>query len=184
MDYCTNTKNNSQKNNTALILFDDPPISNLLTEWDYRYQHIVNIIKCLADVGILDVTIKIKEGANEIDIRALQKVLHSYSNVSIIGGKLSEHISLFSLVVGSLGSAVAEAIYTDIPYYIFEPYYNGVTDKTLYESSILSLGKGGASRDINELKKNILAKNPFLISKEELVKGVNMSDINFNNLVR
>ena len=183
LDYCTNTKNNGQKNNTALILFDDPPISNLLTEWDYRYQHIVNIIKCLADIGISDVTIKIKEGADEIDILTLQKVLHNYSDIAVIGGKLSEHIHLFSLVVGSLGSAIAEVIYTDTPYYIFEPYYNGITDKTLYESSILSLGKGGASRDINELKKNILTRNSFLIDKEELADGANMSDINFDNLV-
>ena len=57
------------------------------------------------------------------------------------------------MIIGGLSSAIAEARYCDIPYYIYEPIHNGYPDSLLFNSSILS--REIVARNINELDNNI-----------------------------
>jgi hypothetical protein len=165
----------------ALILFPYPDISNLLTRWDCRHESVINIIECLYKVGINNIAIKIKEGNNGDDIGTLESILkiNHYSEVEVLTGPLKGCIDMARVVIGPLGSSVVESVYNDIPYYIYEPRYNGLSNEELVGSIA---GRDFCSRNISELKNNLLNNNFFLMNRKKMLNGIFMSDIDFESL--
>lgn len=187
ISYYTNIIKKNKKTNKALVLFNDATFSNLLGEWDYRYNYIVDVVKSvIMGTGTRRIIIKVKKGSeNHAKILILRSVLnrHGYNDIAIVGGQLYDHIQSCDLIVGSLGSAMIESIYNNVPYYIFEPYYHGISDKRLYSESILSSQDVVVSRTACELRENIeLGKDSF-IGKKDLFYDTTMSNINFDNLI-
>jgi len=185
-DHKTITKIN-KKTNKVLVLFNDPPVSSLLTEWDSRHSYIIDAVKSvLASNRKLSVVVKVKEGGDAgNNIKMLRMFLneYGYDDVSIVRGQLYEQIPLVDLVVGGVGSAMIEVLYNNVPYYIFEPYYYGISDETLYTESILSSLDVVVSRTDNELRENIELGKKSFIDKKDLFYDTGMPNIDFDNLI-
>ena len=165
------------------MLFPYPDISNLLTRWDERHESILGVIKALLEIDIKKIAIKIKEGNNGNDVNTLIKILNnnSLSKVEILTGPLAECINLTKIIIGPLGSSVVEASYNNIPYYVYEPNSNGLTNEELYKSIA---NKALCSRSVDDLMDNICNKRYLAINKRKIVDAPFMSDINFDCLVK
>ena len=69
---------------------------------------------------------------------------------------------------------MAESIYIDVPYYIYEPYENGTSDEMI-ENSIVPWKF--IARTPKEVLQNINNKNSLLLSKDFLFSGIEISQL-------
>jgi hypothetical protein len=171
----------SEKHYGAIILFPYPIISNPNSRCDLRFKYVVDVVKCLKDIGIKNLMIKVKDGDNGGDINVLREILDIslHSDVKVETGGFYKYVNLTDLVVGGMGTSIVESAYKKTPYYVYEPYYNGITDDNI-KNSILE--KGTVFRDIESLKDGVFNGSYSVLNKEDLFEGIKMSEINFKKL--
>jgi hypothetical protein len=85
------------------------------------------------------IAIKIKDESTELEY--VEAVIHKLcfsERIEILMGNFSEHVQSSRLIIGGLGSAIAEAMINNVPYLVYEPVDNGYSRKLLTENNVLS----------------------------------------------
>ena len=89
-------------------------------------------------------------------LNILQKIISRYfksSNISIIEGRLYDHLMKTDIVVGQAGTSLIESTICNIPFYIYEPIYLGMSNNDINRSIF---AKTNYSRTIIELRDPVL----------------------------
>ena len=158
----------------AVIMMPVPSAMNPNYRWDMKNRYILDVINCLKLMKIDKIAVKIKPGPNMNDTKFLQDyfIKNNVDNVEFIQGFGYEAISKSSIVVGQLGTSAYESLVMKIPYFIYEPMDNGVTDINMKYSII---NDDYIARSIEDLSENIFNKKNIKILIEGLVDGPEMS---------
>jgi hypothetical protein len=173
--------NLSDRSYDAMILFPYPILSNPNSKGDLRFMYIIEVLECLESIGLNNLLVKVKDGNNGKDIERLREILsiHAHDNVEVTTGAFHKYVNLVTFVVGGVGTSIAESLYNDTPYYVYEPYYNGIVDSDINNSI---LNNSLIFRDIEALKTGILNRSYLMLDKENLFSGIKMSEIDFKEL--
>ena len=142
-----------------------------------------NIILLLDKMGFENIGIKIKTGGELTtsfqnksikEYKEIIKVKHNYtitSNISLIDNvEMYEVINSTNLMIGSNSSAIAEALYNDIKYIIYEPMETGLPNY-IFDSTIIFNSKTVA-RNLDELKNMIINKQQSIVASKKYVLGI------------
>jgi len=158
----------------ALIMMPDPDAMNPNNRSDMKNKYILDVINCLKLMKIDKIAVKIKTGLDTHNIKFFQDyfIKNNIDNVEFIRGFGYEAISKSSIVVGQLGTSAYESLVMKIPYFIYEPMNNGVTDINMKYSII---NDDYIARSIEDLSENIFNKKNIKILIEGLVDGPEMS---------
>ena len=158
----------------ALIMMPDPDAMNPNNRSDMKNKYILDVINCLKLMKIDKIAVKIKTGLDTHNIKFFQDyfIKNNIDNVEFIRGFGYEAISKSSIVVGQLGTSAYESLVMKIPYFIYEPMDNGLTDINIKYSII---NDDYIARSIEDLSENIFNKKNIKILIEGLVDGPEMS---------
>ena len=173
LSYLSN-KVKPKKTYDALIMMPDPHAMNPNNRSDMKNKYILDVINCLKLMKIDKIAVKIKTGLDTHNIKFFQDyfIKNNIDNVEFIRGFGYEAISKSSIVVGQLGTSAYESLVMKIPYFIYEPMNNGVTDINMKYSII---NDDYIARSIEDLSENIFNKKNIKILIEGLVDGPEMS---------
>jgi len=173
LSYLSN-KVKPKKTYDALIMMPDPHAMNPNNRSDMKNKYILDVINCLKLMKIDKIAVKIKTGLDPHAVKFLQDyfIKNNIDNVEFIRGFGYEAISKSSIVVGQLGTSAYESLVMKIPYFIYEPMNNGVTDINMKYSII---NDDYIARSIEDLSENIFNKKNIKILIEGLVDGPEMS---------
>jgi len=95
------------------------------------------------------------------------------TNANVLSGLFHESVQKCKLIVGTLRTSLVQSILNDMPYYVYEPFYNGLSDKNLSNSIIKD---SVVSRNIENLEYNILDSNPTALTKSMIRGELSLSD--------
>ncbi|MDC0253314.1 hypothetical protein OAK75_00350 [Bacteriovoracales bacterium] len=176
----------NQENNKALIMFPYPKNGNPQTFWDRRREYVKEVYKVL-DKGHFDqIGIKIKPGmpneANE-DKDALLNIFEKEIAEGLVileEGPMYKCIARYRVLVSGLSTTLFEAKFLDIPFYIYEPSYGGVTDKEISMGCFYS--RDEVARNIVELEENINKNRSVKVQKTYLLEGDDLLSFDFGKL--
>lgn len=141
-------------------------------------RFILDAIKVLFDIGKRKIAVKIKPGNKFMQDWEVQDLLLKHFkqklNIDILTGEFYEHVQKAECVIGQGTTAVIETFFHDIPFYIYEPYENGMTDETINSSKIFNLET--VARTPEELKEMIVTrKKSVQVEKKYVFSGPEFS---------
>ena len=155
-----------------IIMAYQPRTNNLNSRWDKRYSNLLEIIGLLNNLGFNRIAVKIKPDTKNLnsEIKFLKKLIKQKNySCQILTGNISEHMDKAKYLVGGISTSVWESAFLNIPYYIYEPKNMGLLDNQVKNSVIFSIKD--VTRNIFELKKNIINKNFFKPNKKIMFNG-------------
>jgi hypothetical protein len=173
---------NKSKEYDAIVLLPYPNILNIKTRWDFRVKYVFEVITYLQLRGFTRLAIKIKEGVckgealNHID-EIINK--NKMKNIEVLTGSLSEVLSSAEIMIGSMSTAIFESVKHDIPYYVYEPYYCGVSDSDIVNSTIYG---NYIARDVKDLEFALENKKNITFDKKLMTGESALIDIDFDKL--
>jgi len=127
-----------------------------------RPNTLLDALRIAKEAGLVKLAIKIKHHTEkEWLLPVLEKAGYT-DKATILEGRFSDHLVHAHRVIGGISSAIGEAAYHDIPYYVYEPIANGYSVEQL--ASAVVIVDGGVARTPVELLE--LLKRP-----EGSVKG-------------
>ncbi len=150
----------------AIILTWVPYVMNPQARLDSPSATLASVLQLAARLFDGHLAIKIK--AESIELNYVQLVIQLSGledRVTILTGRLSSCIRQCRVVIGGLGSAIAESLITEIPYYVYEPIENGFTEK-YHQSSIIP--RDQIHTDILSLEKSICRRKNW-VNKDVIV---------------
>ena len=163
-------KPNVKKKYDALIMMPYPWLSSINGLWDSRHRFIHEVEMLLEELSIKSIAIKVKTGRDKMEVNSIK----SYSQKDIISGHFHDIANQCKIVIGTLGTGTIESSLSDIPYYLYEPYYNGLSSKSISSSFV---NKEYFARDINSLSSNIINHNSVSLSSDKILNGANLKNI-------
>jgi hypothetical protein len=165
----------------VMILMPFPNLLNSNSRWDRRYKQVIDIARCLYSLGFCRIAVKVKQGKYEQDtIKIMNSIIkHEAINLSIVTGPSHKVIHSSLRIIGQLGTSIVEANYSMIPYYIYEPYENGITDNDIKKSIV---NAQPIARNIIELESNLINNKCISLDKTDLCSGIDMVNIDFSSL--
>lgn len=172
-----NYKNINDKSHCYVIIcFPYGYATNPEFRWDKSFDYCLECITCLKDLGFNKIAIKIKVSTklfNKNLIKTLQLILdvRNLNNVKILTGKFSNTLEKAKFVIGGIGSTALEALEANIPYYVYEPSYNGFS-KNIINNTVFC--PTDISRNTKEIKLKIL-KGSHLKLPNKAIKPINIS---------
>jgi hypothetical protein len=168
------------------ILFYQPNIFNYMIPWDFSFLTHYKLVSMLNNLGVNNVCIKIKPGNKDlssIDQKTILKLKQLYQsenqkdlkiNIAISNKELNYHCHKTGNFIGQISTSIIECYSNNVPYYIYEPHYNG-NDKKLFQTINL-LEKKYINYNIIDLSKNIINKNYLKINKKKLFNKKKLND--------
>ena len=100
-------------------------------------------------------------------------------DIKIIQGVFYKCLKDAKFFVGGISSAIIESYYSNIPFYIYEPFENGKTDQMINSSMIYDLST--IARNINQLDKMIKDRKQSIQSnKNYIFSGPSFEKINID----
>lgn len=168
----------------AIIMAFYPHLHNPQARWDSAYQSLLEVIAVLRNLGQTRLAIKAKpgdyytaQGTIEKDpIAQAAAADPALAGIDILGGQLHEHIGKTRCVVGQISTAVLEAFYQDIPYYVYEPYADGKSDAMIQSATILSLAT--IARTPEQLQDLITRGEPSVrVSRDYVLAGPSFATV-------
>ena len=85
------------------------------------------------------IAIKIKDFSTEFEyVKALIHKLGFAERVDILEGDFAEHVQSSRLIIGGLGSAIAESMINSVRYLVYEPVGNGYSSELISEINVLT----------------------------------------------
>lgn len=102
-----------------------------------RIKNLIDMLGVAKEAGFKKLAIKIKH-SSEVDliITTLKNFNLMGSDVDILSGNLSQYIESADCIIGGISSAIGEAAFHGVPYFIYEPISNGYTLEQLNSSVI------------------------------------------------
>jgi hypothetical protein len=166
----------------AVIMMPYPNIANPNSRPDRKYKQVIDVIECLIKLRIDRIAIKVKQGRCESETMNTMKLIldRNNYNVDILNGNMSDVICSSERIVGQLGTTIVESIYSKTPFYVYEPYENGVSDTDI-DNSILY--NQFIARNMEALKYNLVNYKCVLIDDKVIQSSTKMSSIDFNSLI-
>jgi len=167
---------NLELDKSIMIMEYLPNFTNPLSSFDAGFEIEVEIIVNLIKLGYDDFCIKVKKGrwpTNKTEEKYYKRIkffTEAVVKVRIVDEFLYDHINSALFCIGQISTANIEAIWNDVPYYIYEPYENGHDDLFFNSSKIYS--SESVSKNIEELTTNIQNKYQSInVSKEYIFDG-------------
>lgn len=130
---------------------------------------LLDALNVATDAGLERLAIKIK---HHTEREWLLPILESsgYANkVALLEGPFSDHVKSAQRVIGGISSAVGEAAYHGVPYYVYEPVANGYNAEQL--ASAVILVEGGVARTPLELRELLNKPKGSVIDNKQLLFG-------------
>ena len=159
----------SKYNNYVIVVAYSPTQTNPDSRWDKRLKIAYDIVKCIIKTDDTKILIKIKSGSE-----SEYSFYHEYfsrfnllNDIEIVGGDFNEYVGSAKYVVGQLSTSLFESIIAKKPYYIYEPYENGLPNSSLSSSSLVQLKD--VSRNINELEVAIVNGRSYHLDDNKYV---------------
>lgn len=170
----------------VIILLPYPAYLNIRSRWDFRFEYILEVVKCLQLKGLTRLAIKIKQGVREGEtLNHIEEIINKnknknkMKNVEVLTGPLSEVLSSAEIMIGSMSTAIFESVKYDIPYYVYEPYYCGVSDSDIVNSTIYG---NYIARDVKDLEFALENKKNITFDKKLMTGESALIDIDFDKL--
>ena len=170
----------SKKKYDFTILFYQPNVFNYEIPWDITFLTHYKLLSMLDSLGVNNVCIKNKPGNKNLSLMN-DKILSRFKKlfqlengkefkikIEISNEELQEHCKKTQNIIGQVSTSIIECFSKNIPYYIFEPCYNG-SDQNLFKTINL-FDKKYINYDINNLKSNIIDKKFLKIINKNLFK--------------
>ena len=171
----------SKKKYDFTILFYQPNLFNYEIPWDITFLTHYKLLSMLDDLGVNNVCIKNKPGNKNLSLMN-DKILSRFKKlfqlengkefkikIEISDEELQEHCEKTQNIIGQVSTSIIECFSKNIPYYIFEPSYNG-SDQNLFKTINL-FDKKYINYNINNLKSNIINKKYLKIKNKNLFKN-------------
>jgi len=177
--------NNSHTKYDIIIFSYNVQQNNPESRWDQKDKIMDDILSVLQDTKYSRLLIKIKGGYyDNIDYyyKSIKKYKSYFTVLDISSEPTHKVLSMGEKCIGQVSSAILESTYLNKDYYIYEPYENGKTDEMINSSE--SFKRSSISRNIDELKMNLINKSPsFIGSREKICDGLDLSTIDYNEPV-
>ncbi|HIF15601.1 MAG TPA: hypothetical protein EYQ86_09960 [Bacteroidetes bacterium] len=164
----------------AIVMSYLPNQHNPNARWDQRYKITIDAVKVIHSLGLNSVAVKIKDGVNRDKEIQMYKNHFTDSDQSycpdIIIGEFNQYLSKTKFIVGQISSALFEASCKKVPYIVYEPYDNGVTDYSLKESILIN--RDSIARDTHELGEMIRRKETsVMVEYKDLTSGLPLREL-------
>lgn len=163
------TSSNITKDYDAIILMPYPWTHSVNGLWDSRYRYLIEVMKVFKKLSINNFAIKIKTGRDSDEFEKVKMI----TDADILSGFFHESIQRCKFIVGTLGTSLVQSILNDSPYYVYEPFYNGLSDKNFSNSIVKD---SVISRNIEKLEYNLTNSNPTELSKSMIRGQITLSE--------
>jgi hypothetical protein len=183
-----NNNNNKIERNKAIIIFPHGMIYKPSCLDDQRYEYVLKVIKLLTSLGFSEIQVKIKTGIGQekqhIELQFMQYLIDEfgYSNVEFIFGELSQHLSKSKIIIGYLGTAAIESIYSKVPFYVYEPKSLGMSEDFINNATILNSEQ--ISRNILDLKKSIIDNNFLKLNENDIFNETSFHNLDYSKIIK
>ncbi len=134
-----------------------------------RPDSLLTAIEAAMSAGLLRLAVKIKHVTEKVWVIPVLQKAGYLSNVTLLEGSLFDHINSTHRLIGGVSSAVGEATYLSIPYYIYEPFSNGYSAAQL--ASALIINEGGVARTPAQLRELLNRPEGSVINDRALLFG-------------
>ena len=158
-------KEYKKKQSYDWIIMTWQPNPNSPSESRSSFEVLKEVLILLSDMKFNKLAVKIKSLIEKKHVEDILIKLKMKSEILI--GQSNEHLSKGKNIIGGISSAVAEATYCDIPYYIYER--NDLGNNSYIFNDSLCLDESYISRNILELKNNIKNKRSLLQCKDKIL---------------
>ena len=111
-------------------------------------NNLIQTIEVARQFGFKKIAIKIKHQSEKAFLKDL-KSTGFIENIVVLEGNFSRHINSARCIIGGISSAIGEAIFNEVPYYIYEPINNGFNEERISNSLVFE--KKFIARDKEEL---------------------------------
>lgn len=105
------------------------------------------------EMNFRKVAVKIK---SDLEIEYISQLLGEFEEqIEVLRGSLIENAGKGKLLIGGISSAINEANFANVPYYVFDPLDNGYGENWIKDSSVFNANNLARTKD--QLRDNILA---------------------------
>jgi len=174
------TKNNISFKYDAIVMSYYPDQHNPNGRWDQRCKIAIDIIKLLHSLGFNSIAIKVKSGAGvDKEVQMYQEQLKDFGAFNypdIIKGDFNQYLSQTKIFIGPISTSIFEAACGKIPYIVYEPYENGISDYAFSESILVN--RDNVARNTQKLSEMIKRQGTSVIaSHDDLTSGVPLREL-------
>ena len=165
-------KNHSKKYD-YIIMMPIPNPMNPVSRWDMRYRYIIDTINSIKNYENQKIAIKLKKGIDD-NISVLKTILSTFKKdcFTILSDPSHKVLPASKNVIGQAGTTIFEAALLEIPYFIYEPIYCGLSKESIQKSIIPEIY---IARSKKYLQNNLANKMSVKLPKEQLTDGKHMS---------
>jgi hypothetical protein len=173
--------------NNFLIITYLPYLYNPEITPDKQIKIEVEILRLLQSLDIKNLSFKIKPGSNyakSLQTRSediYKKIFYNTYNedlkikVNFEYNILSKILYKYKTAIGPISTALIELCNAKVKYYVYEPLENGLSDHMINSIELFNKNKF-ISRNIFELKKNLINNNYLKLANKNFNSGLNFSD--------
>jgi len=150
LDYHKNQKNDDKIYDVIILSYDNYLLMHPMQRLGATPTFVLDALNVCREYGLKNIAIKLK---NKQEKRWMIPILQKngwYDDVTLLDGMFYCHINKTKRVIGPISSAVGEAMFNDVPYYIFEPESDGYHKKRLQEAKVFNMDT--IARNKKELK--------------------------------
>ena len=163
-----------------IVMAYSPTQHNPNSRWDQRIKITAEVVKNIFDLGYKSVAVKIKDGAgSDLELKRFNDFFDKLDVLKlpdIVSGEFNQYLPQTKIVIGQISTALFEAACSKVPYIVYEPPENGVSDYMLEESMLIN--PGSVARSPIELVELIRKKDTsVLVEHENLISGLPLRDI-------
>jgi hypothetical protein len=119
----------------------------------WRIRCVLETLEVLRKLGYKDIALKLKADNERTIFEPILKQYGWLDNVTILTGMFYEHVLKANRIIGGLSTGVLEATFHGIPYYVYEPFENGYSDRVIHSSRVV--GASLISRTTDQLLKHL-----------------------------
>ena len=128
-----------EKKYDAIIMILSPYDLSINGRSGSRVKSLIDMIESARSHNLKRLAVKIKHDMELVLWSELIESGINIENISLLRGRFSDHICFAHCVIGGVSSAIGEAAFCDIPYFIYEPYSNGYSDNQLNSSPLFKI---------------------------------------------
>jgi len=159
----------AQKRFDAIVMTSVPFDMNLQGRNGSCPDSLIEALRVATDAGLQRLAVKIKHFTEKSWIVPVLEKAGYLRRVTLLEGPFSVHVGSAHRVIGGISSAVGEAAYHGIPYYVYEPVANGYSEEQINSTVVIS--KGGVARTPEELAELLKRPEGSVIADRNLLFG-------------
>jgi hypothetical protein len=162
-------RGSTEKNFDAIIMTWTPLDLGLNGRCGSCPNTLLDALRVATEAGLKRLAVKFKHHLEKEWLLPLLEKAGYLDKVTILEGPFSDHVTRSHKVIGGISSAVAEAAYHGIPYYIYEPIANGYSAEQVASCVIIS--EGGVARNPAALLELLSNPKGSVVNDQALLFG-------------